>query len=96
MEMITKRNDFADEADARANIVGWLERLASPRGAPTAEMTAVTAAASSAPVRAENGLIRAVERDASVEEVVSDVGVEIASDFGWIDMLAEWFTDGPV
>ncbi|WP_175921958.1 hypothetical protein [Burkholderia latens] len=92
-----KRNDFADEDDARANIVDWLQQLAGPRAARIAERTAVTAAAArSATIRAEHGPVRAVERDSSVEEVISEVGVEIASDFGWIDMIAEWLTDGPV
>ncbi|TGN95580.1 hypothetical protein [Burkholderia sp. USMB20] len=86
-----KRNDFADEDDARASIVDWLEQLVSPRGAPLVEIPAAKAVAAGAAA----GTASAVASDSSVEETISDVVVEIASDLDWIDMIAEWFTDGP-
>jgi len=36
-----------------------------------------------------------VASDTSAAEIVSDVGVEIASDLDWIDMIAGWLSDGP-
>ncbi|WP_322023950.1 hypothetical protein [Burkholderia sp. BCC1977] len=86
-----KRNDFADEDDARAHIVDWLEQLVSPQGAPLVEITAATAAAAGAVGNA--GAVASV--DASTAEIVSEVVVEIASDLDWIDMIAGWLTDGP-
>ncbi|RQR38711.1 hypothetical protein DIE23_02795 [Burkholderia sp. Bp9143] len=85
-----KRNDFADEDDARANIVDWLEQLVSPQGAPLVEITAAKAAAAGAV-----GASSAIASDASAAEIVSEVVVEIASDLDWIDMIAGWLTDGP-
>ncbi len=86
-----KRNDFADEDDARASIVDWLEQLVSPQRAPLVEIPAAKAVVAGAAA----GTAGAVASDASVEETISDVVVEIASDLDWIDMIAEWFTDGP-
>ncbi|MCA8426967.1 hypothetical protein LGN30_27725 [Burkholderia seminalis] len=40
------RNDFADEEDARANIVDWLERLADPRSGASTEIAKAGAAVS--------------------------------------------------
>ena len=95
-----KRNDFADEDDARANIVDWLEQLASPRAAPLVDITAASTTAIAAVARApgtprENGAVGAVDSDSSAAEIISDVAVEIASDLDWIDMIAGWFMDGP-
>ncbi|AFQ48269.1 hypothetical protein [Burkholderia cepacia] len=83
-----KQNDFADEDDARANIVDWLEQLVSPQSVPLVEITATNAAAV--------GAVGAVASDSSAAEFVSEVVVEIASDMDWIDVIAGWFTDGPV
>jgi len=82
-----KRNDFADEDDARANIVDWLAQLVSPQGAPLVEITAAKAVAA--------GAAAGTAGDSSVEETISELVVEIASDLDWIDMIAGWFTDGP-
>ncbi|AOK04371.1 hypothetical protein KDW55_12595 [Burkholderia sp. AU19243] len=96
LDRFLKRNDFAHPEDARANIVEWLDQLGTTRGATPPDMTASPAAAIGGVTRrAEIGAVSAVETDSSVAEVISDVGVEIASDLGWIDMIAEWFTDGP-
>ncbi|WP_423370840.1 hypothetical protein [Burkholderia sp. LMG 32019] len=80
-----ERNDFADEEDARANIVDWLERLADPRFGASAEMAkanvvaagAVAAGASTAPTT-------------STAEIVGETVIDIASDLDWIEMVAEW------
>ncbi|AOJ86920.1 hypothetical protein WS87_09645 [Burkholderia sp. MSMB0856] len=88
LDRFLKRNDFADEDDARANIVDWLEQLVSPKGAPLVEIPASQAAAAGAATRA-------FDSDTSTAEVVSDVVVEIVSDLDWIDMIAGWFTADP-
>ncbi|WP_230944064.1 hypothetical protein [Burkholderia diffusa] len=89
LDRFLKRNDFADADDARANIVDWLEQLVGPQGAPPVEIPAAQAAATTGTAAS------AVDRDASTAEIVSDVVVEIVSDFDWIDMVAGWFTDDP-
>ncbi|KUZ07938.1 hypothetical protein WI69_11160 [Burkholderia diffusa] len=81
LDRFLKRNDFADEDDARANIVDWLEQLVGPQGAPPVEIPATPAAATT------GAAAGAVDSDASTAEIVSD--------FDWIDMVAGWFTDGP-
>jgi len=85
-----KRNDFADEDDARAHIVDWLEQLVSPQRTPLVEITTKNAAVAGAA-----GAAGAVASDTSAAEIVSEVVVEIASDLDWIDMIAGWLTDGP-
>ncbi|RQZ18345.1 hypothetical protein DIE15_09560 [Burkholderia sp. Bp9031] len=91
LDRFLKRNDFADEDDARANIVDWLEQLVSPRGASLVEITVTKAAAAGVA-----GAADAVASDACAAEIVSEVVVDIASDLDWIDMIAGWLTDGPV
>ncbi|MGU7812742.1 hypothetical protein [Burkholderia sp. AW49-1] len=88
LDRFLKRNDFADEDDARANIVDWLEQLVSPQGAPLVEIPAAQAATA-------RTATSAIDSDTSDAEIVSDVVVEIVSDLDWIDMIAGWFTDGP-
>ncbi|WP_175777656.1 hypothetical protein [Burkholderia anthina] len=78
------RNDFADEDDARANIVDWLEQRVDPQPSALVEVTTANAAT-----------VGAVSSDVSAAEFVSEVAVEIASDLDWIDMIAVWFADGP-
>ncbi|WP_230949008.1 hypothetical protein [Burkholderia diffusa] len=89
LDRFLKRNDFADEDDARANIVDWLEQLVGPQDAPLVQIPATPAAATT------GAAAGAVDSDASTAEIVSDVVVEIVSDFDWIDMVAGWFTDDP-
>ena len=86
-----KRNDFADEDDARAHIVDWLEQLVSPQRAPLVEIPAAKAVAGGAAA----GTAGVVASDSSAEEIVSEVVIEIASELDWFDMIAGWFTDGP-
>ncbi|MBJ9593260.1 hypothetical protein I5745_22490 [Burkholderia seminalis] len=76
------RNDFADEEDARANIVDWLERLADPRSGASTEIAKAGAAVSGG----------GVATDASAAEIVGETVVEIVSDPDWIDMVADWFS----
>ncbi|WP_175835611.1 hypothetical protein [Burkholderia anthina] len=78
------RNDFADEDDARANIVDWLEQRVDPQPSALVEVTTANAAT-----------VGAVSSDVSAAEFVSEVAVEIASDPDWVDMIAVWFADGP-
>lgn len=78
------RNDFADEDDARANIVDWLEQRVDPQPSALVEVTTANAAT-----------VGAVSSDVSAAEFVSEVAVEIASDLDWVDMIAVWFADGP-
>ncbi|WP_322087714.1 hypothetical protein [Burkholderia sp. BCC1999] len=82
------RNDFADEEDARANIVDWLERLADPRSGASAEIAKAGVAASGA--AAAGG----VATDASATEIVGETVIEIVSDLDWIDMVVDWFSSG--
>ncbi|WP_175881536.1 hypothetical protein [Burkholderia sp. BCC0044] len=78
-----ERNDFADEADARANLVGWLERLVDPRPVASAEIAKASAVAAGA-----------VAADASTAEIVGDAAIEIVSNLDWIDMVSDWFSSG--
>ncbi|NTZ87077.1 hypothetical protein FCJ61_29840 [Burkholderia metallica] len=78
-----ERNDFADEEDARANIVDWLERLADPK-----------AVASTGIAKAGAVTIGAVAADSSTAEIIGDAAIEIVSNLDWIDMFADWFSSG--
>ena len=78
-----ERNDFADEEDARANIVDWLERLADPRSGASAETGKASAVASGV-----------VATDPSTADIVGGAVIEIVSDLDWIDMVADWFSGG--
>ncbi|NTX29569.1 hypothetical protein HT746_20995 [Burkholderia pyrrocinia] len=79
-----QRNDFADEEDARANIVDWLERLADPRSGASAEIAKASAVASAG----------AAATDPSTAEIVGETAIEIVSDLDWIDMVVDWFSRG--
>ncbi|UVE65652.1 hypothetical protein L2Y90_00525 [Burkholderia pyrrocinia] len=79
-----ERNDFADEEDARANIVDWLERLADPRSGPSAEIAKANAVASAG----------AAAADPSTAEIVGETIVEIVSEVDWIDMVVDWISSG--
>ncbi|QVN19276.1 hypothetical protein [Burkholderia pyrrocinia] len=79
-----QRNDFADEEDARANIVDWLERLADPRSGASAEIAKASAVASAG----------AAATDPSTAEIVGETAIEIVSDLDWIDMVVDWFSSG--
>lgn len=79
-----ERNDFADEEDARANIVDWLERLADPRSGASAEIVKGSAVASTGVAAA----------DPSTAEIVGETVIEIVSDVDWIDMVVDWFSSG--
>ncbi|MEN8511944.1 hypothetical protein [Burkholderia sp. RS02] len=76
-----ERNDFADEEDARANIVDWLERLADPRSGASAEIAKANAVAAGA---ASTG--------SSTAEIVGETVIEFVSDVDWIDMVTDWFS----
>ncbi|WP_175819899.1 hypothetical protein [Burkholderia sp. BCC0419] len=78
-----ERNDFADEEDARANIVDWLERLAAPRAVASTGIATAGAVA-----------IGAVAADSSTAEIIGDAAIEIVSNLDWIDMFADWFSSG--
>ncbi|CAG2270722.1 MULTISPECIES: hypothetical protein [Burkholderia] len=78
-----ERNDFADEADARANIVDWLARLADPRSVASAEIAKARAVAT--------GVVAA---DLSTAEIVGGVAIEIAGNLDWIDRTVDWFSSG--
>ncbi|KVD50991.1 hypothetical protein WS61_30540 [Burkholderia sp. ABCPW 11] len=78
-----ERNDFADEADARANIVDWLERLADPRPVASTEIAKMSA-----------GATGAVAANSSTAEIVGGAAIEIVSNLDWIDMAADWFSSG--
>ncbi|UXU89336.1 hypothetical protein [Burkholderia sp. S-53] len=79
-----ERNDFADEEDARAHIVDWLERLADPRSGASAEIAKASAVAS----------VGAATTDPSTAEIVGETVIEIVSDVDWIDMVVDWFSSG--
>ncbi|AXF20577.1 hypothetical protein CUJ89_08825 [Burkholderia pyrrocinia] len=79
------RNDFADEEDACANIVDWLERLADPRSGASIEIAKSSAVVSGV-----------VATDTSTAEIVGETVIEIVSDLDWIDMVADWFSSGPL
>lgn len=79
-----ERNDFADEEDARAHIVDWLERLADPRSGASAEIAKASAVASAG----------AAATDPSTAEIVGETVIEIVSDVDWIDMVVDWFSSG--
>ncbi|HDR9483559.1 hypothetical protein BLA13014_02562 [Burkholderia aenigmatica] len=77
-----ERHDFADEEEARANIVDWLERLADPRSGASVEIAKANAVA-----------VGAVATGASTEstaEIVGETVIDVASDLDWIEMVAEW------
>ncbi|MDN7430388.1 hypothetical protein [Burkholderia sp. AU16741] len=78
-----ERNDFADEADARAHIVAWLVRLADPRPVVSTEPAKASAAATGA-----------VAEHLSTAEIVGDAAIEIAGNLDWIDRVADWFSSG--
>ncbi|KVL39764.1 hypothetical protein [Burkholderia sp. MSMB1835] len=78
-----ERNDFADEADARANIVDWLERLAEPRSVASTAIAKVSA-----------GATGAVAADSSAADIVGGAAIEIVSNLDWIDLVADWFSNG--
>lgn len=86
-----ERSDFADEEDARANIVDWLERLAASGLGACAQMTkanvvaagAVAAGASTAPAASTTS-------PTSTAEIVGETVIDIAGDLDWIEMVAEW------
>ena len=77
------RNDFADEEDARANIVAWLEQLADPR--PVASTGIATASAM---------VTGTVATDSSTAGIVGDAAIEIVSNLDWIAWVADWFCGG--
>jgi hypothetical protein len=76
-----ERNDFADDEDARANIVEWLERLADPRPVASTGIAKASAAATGA-----------VAADSPTAEIVGDVAIEIVGNLDWIDIVADWFS----
>ncbi|VWB65477.1 hypothetical protein [Burkholderia lata] len=78
-----ERNDFADEEDARANIVDWLERLADPRTGASVEIAKANTIAV--------GVVATDASTASTAEIVGETVIDIASDLDWIEMVAEWF-----
>nr|WP_236872811.1 hypothetical protein [Burkholderia sp. NRF60-BP8] len=78
-----ERNDFADEVDARANIVDWLERLADPRPVASTAIAKVSA-----------GATGAVAADSSAADIVGGAAIEIVSNLDWIDLVADWFSNG--
>ncbi|KVL11379.1 hypothetical protein [Burkholderia sp. MSMB1826] len=78
-----ERNDFADEADARANIVDWLERLAESRPVASTEIAKMSAVATGA-----------VAADSSTADIVGGAAIEIVSNLDWIDLVADWFSNG--
>ncbi|VWB21747.1 hypothetical protein BLA14095_00733 [Burkholderia lata] len=77
-----ERNDFADEEDARANIVDWLERLADPRSGASVEIAKANAVAV--------GVVATGASTASTAEIVGETVIDIASDLDWIEMVADW------
>ncbi|KAF1039258.1 MAG: hypothetical protein GAK33_01840 [Burkholderia lata] len=77
-----ERHDFADEEDARANIVDWLERLADTRSGASGEMAKVNAVAA--------GAVATGASTTSTAEIVGETVIDIASDLDWIEMVAEW------
>ncbi|MCA7923508.1 hypothetical protein LGM35_13560 [Burkholderia cenocepacia] len=77
------RNDFADEEDARANIVAWLEQLADPRPVASAGTAKASAVATGA-----------VATDSSTAGIVGDAAIEIISNFDWIAWVADWSCSG--
>ncbi|WP_027784358.1 MULTISPECIES: hypothetical protein [Burkholderia] len=78
-----ERSDFADEEDARANIVDWLERLADPRPVASTEIAKASAVATGA-----------VAADASTAGIASDAASEIICNLDWIEMVGDWFSNG--
>ncbi|VWD09164.1 hypothetical protein BLA39750_03100 [Burkholderia lata] len=77
-----ERHDFADEEDARANIVDWLERLVDPRSGAPDEIVKTNAVAA--------GAVATGASTASTAEVVGETAIDVASDLDWIEMVAEW------
>ncbi|EMD9438775.1 hypothetical protein DF057_10805 [Burkholderia cepacia] len=89
-----ERNDFADEEDARANIVDWLERLAAPGLGASAEMAKANMVVAGALVTgastASNASTTSTTSTTSTAEIVGETVIDIASDLDWIEMVAEW------
>ncbi|MBY4727305.1 MULTISPECIES: hypothetical protein [Burkholderia] len=79
-----ERHDFADEEDARANIVDWLERLADPRSGAPVEMANANANAVAA------GAVATGVSTTSTAEIVGETVIDIAGDLDWIERVAEW------
>ncbi|MBN3777469.1 hypothetical protein G3O06_07875 [Burkholderia sp. Ac-20345] len=77
-----ERNDFADEEDARAHIVDWLERLADPKTGASVEIAKANAVAV--------GVVATGASTASTAEIVGETVIDIASDLDWIEMVADW------
>ncbi|AOJ37864.1 hypothetical protein WJ23_08220 [Burkholderia lata] len=77
-----ERHDFVDEEDARANIVGWLERLADPRSGASLEMANVNAVVA--------GAVATGASPTSTAEIVGETVIDIAGDLDWIERVAEW------
>ncbi|VWC63670.1 hypothetical protein BLA18110_01425 [Burkholderia lata] len=80
-----ERNDFADEEDARANIVDWLERLADPRSGASVEIAQANAVAVGVVTTGAS-----TASTASTAEIVGETVIDIAGDLDWIEMVAEW------
>ncbi|KAB1591288.1 hypothetical protein C5O75_014275 [Burkholderia cepacia] len=86
-----ERSDFADEEDARANIVDWLERLAAPGSGASAQMTKVNGVAAGAVAAGASTASNAsTSSTTSTAEIVGETVIDIASDLDWIEMVAEW------
>ncbi|KVH78070.1 hypothetical protein WJ42_01150 [Burkholderia cepacia] len=86
-----ERSDFADEEDARANIVDWLERLAAPGLGASAQMTKVNVvAAGAAAAGASTASAASTTSPTSTAEIVGETVIDIAGDLDWIEMVAEW------
>ncbi|WP_244136510.1 hypothetical protein [Burkholderia sp. BCC0405] len=79
---LSRRHDFVDEEEARANIVDWLERLADPRSGASVDMAKANAVAA--------GAVATDASTASTAEIVGETVMDIASDLDWIEMVAEW------
>ncbi len=80
-----ERHDFADEEEARANIVDWLERLADPRSGASVEIAKANAVAAGAVAAGTS-----VSSTESTAEIVGETVIDVACDLDWIEMVAEW------
>lgn len=86
-----ERSDFADEEEARANIVDWLERLADSRfGASAGMAKADVVAAGAVAAGASTASTTSTTSTTSTAEIVGETVIDIASDLDWIEMVAEW------
>lgn len=86
-----ERHDFADEEEARANIVDWLERLADPRSGASVEIAKASAVAAGAVATgASASSTESTESTESTAEIVGETVIDVASDLDWIEMVAEW------